>query len=148
DDGPPRRAVLPVVIALTAETAGSMIAQWRQDPWLAVPVALGLAIARTARPEPGHLLWMAVDLLSTGLDDDDVFADLVDVTGITDLLAAPGAVAMAVGLDHPHTREVLRLMVDHLDDRALAGQLRRALTKGKAARISKTRPPATPMPGL
>jgi hypothetical protein len=149
DEGPLRRAVLPVVIALAAEAAGSMIAAWRKDPWLAVPVALGLAAAsRASQPEPGHLLWMAVDLLSTTLDDDDVFADLMDVTSIADLLAAPGAVAAAVGLDHPHTREVLRLLVDHVDDRALARQLRRALTKDKPARTQKTRPSVTPMPGL
>lgn len=45
DEGPVRRSVLPVVISLVAEAAGSMIMAWRQDPWLAVPVELGLAIA-------------------------------------------------------------------------------------------------------
>jgi hypothetical protein len=149
DEGPLRRAVLPVVIGLAAEAAGSMITMWQQDPWLAVPVALGLAVVSPAsQPEPGHLVWMAVDLLSTCLDDDDAFSDLVDVTGIADQLAAPGGVALGVGLDHPHTREVLRLLVDHVDDRALARQLRRALTKGKPPRTPKTRPPATPLPGL
>ena len=149
EEGPLRRAVLPVVIALVAQTAGSMIEAWRQDPWLAVPVALGLAVASPiAQPEPAHLLWMAVDLLSAGLDDDDAFADLVDVTGIADVLGGPGAIDVAVGLDHPHTREVLRLLVDHVDDRTLAKQLRRALTKGKPTRTPKTRPSATPLPGL
>jgi hypothetical protein len=91
---------------------------------------------------------MAVDMLSTSLDDDDAFADLVDATGIADLLNAPGGLAVAVGLDHPHTREVLRLLVDHLEDRALARQLRRALTKDKPARRPRTRPSAAPLPGL
>lgn len=149
DEGPLRRAVLPVVIALTAEAAGSMVTAWQQDPWLAVPVALGLAIASgTAQPEPGHLVWMAVDLLSAGLGDEDAFADLVDIVGITDLLTAPGAVAVAVGLDHPHTREVLRLLADHLDDRALARQLRQALTRGKPPRTPQTRLSVMPLPGL
>ena len=149
DEGPLRRAALPFVIALASQAAESMITQWQEDPWLAVPVALGLAAAsRAPQPAPGHLLWMAVDMLSTSADDDDAFADLVDATGVADLLAAPGAVAAAVGLDHPHTREVLRLLVDHLDDRALAKQLRRALTKDKPGRTPKPRPSAVPLPGL
>jgi hypothetical protein len=140
DEGPLRRAALPFVIALASQAAESMITQWQEDPWLAVPVALGLAAAsRAPQPAPGHLLWMAVDMLSTGLDDDDAFADLVDATGVADLLAAPGAVAAAVDLNHPHTREVLRLLVDHLEDRALARQLRRALTLDKPRRRPKTR---------
>jgi hypothetical protein len=149
EEGPLRRAALPFVIAVASETAGSMITQWQEDPWLAVPVALGLAAASGApRPAAGHLLWMAVDMLSTSLDDDDAFADLADVTGVAELLAAPGAVAVAVGLDHPHTREVLRLLVDHVEDRALARQLRRALTKDRPGRRPKTRPSAVPFPGL
>jgi hypothetical protein len=51
-------------------------------------------------------------------------------------------------LDHPHTREVLRLVVDHVDDRALAKQLRRALTKGKPSRTPKTRLSPAPLPDL
>lgn len=149
DEGPLRRAALPFVIALTSQAAESMITEWQEDPWLAVPVALGLAAAsRTPHPAPGHLLWMAVDMLSTSLDDDDAFADLMDATGVADLLATPGAVAAAVGLVHPHTREALRLLADHLEDRALARQLRRALTKDKPARKPKPRPSAVPLPGL
>ncbi|HVN13280.1 MAG TPA: hypothetical protein VMT69_14380 [Kineosporiaceae bacterium] len=149
DQGPLRRAALPFVIALASQAAESMITEWQQDPWLAVPVALGLAAASHAsQPAPGHLLWMAVDMLSTSLDDDDAFADLVGASGVADLLAAPGAVPAAVGLNHPHTREVLRLLVDHLPDRALARQLRRALTKDKPARTPKTRPSAAPLLGL
>ena len=91
---------------------------------------------------------MEVDMLSTGLDDDDAFADLVDATGVAELLAGPGGLAVAVGLDHPHTRQVLRLLVDHLDDRTLARQLRRALPTGKPRRTMKTRPSAFPLPGL
>ncbi|HEX2809006.1 MAG TPA: hypothetical protein VHN80_22810, partial [Kineosporiaceae bacterium] len=149
DEGPLRRAALPLVIALASQAAASMIPEWQQDPWLAVPVALGLAAAsRASQPAPGHLLWMAVDMLSTSLDDVDEFADLVDATSIADLLATPGGLAVAVGLDHPHTRQVLRLLVDHLEDRTLARQLRRALPKDKAARRPKTRPSAFPLPGL
>ena len=73
-------------------------------------------------------------MLSTGLDDDDAFADLVDLTGVADLLAEPGGPAVAVGLDHPRTREVLRLLVEHLDDRKLAQQLRRSLAPNKLRR--------------
>jgi hypothetical protein len=91
---------------------------------------------------------MAVDMLSMRLDDDDAFADLVDATGVADLLTVPGGLAVAVGLDHPHTRQVLRLLVDHLDGRALARQLRRALTKDKPGRTQRTRPSAFPLPGL
>jgi hypothetical protein len=138
-----------LVIALASQAAESMITEWQEDPWLAVPVALGLAAAsRAPQPVPGHLLWMAVDMLSTSLDDDDAFAELVDATGIADLLTAPGGLSVAVGLDHPHTPETLRLLVDHLEDRALARQLRRALTKDKPGRRPKTRPSAAPLPGL
>jgi hypothetical protein len=81
DQGPLRRAALPLVIALASQAAEPMITEWQQDPWLAVPVALGLAAtSRAPQPAPGHLLWMAVDMLSMGLDDDDAFADLVDAT--------------------------------------------------------------------
>jgi hypothetical protein len=85
---------------------------------------------------------MAVDMFSTGLDDDDAFADLVDAASVADLLTALGGLAVAVGLDHPHTPEVLRLLVDHLQERTLARQLRRVLPKYKPARTPKARPSA------
>jgi hypothetical protein len=114
EHAPLRRAVVPFVVGLVAQAAEPMIAEWEQDPWLAVPVALGLAaVSGASQPAPEHMLWMAVDMLSTCLDDDDEFADLVEATGVVDLLAAPGGVAAAAGLDHPHAREVLRPLVDH-----------------------------------
>ena len=106
-EAPLRRIALPLVIAVVSQAAEPMIEEWRQDRWLAVPVGLGLAAATgAAQPLPGHLLWMAVDMLSTGLGDDE-FADLVHLTGVADLL------------------------VEHSDDRKLAQQLRRSLAPNK-----------------
>jgi hypothetical protein len=48
DEGPLRRAALPLVIALASQAAESMITEWQEDPWLTVPVALGLAAASKA----------------------------------------------------------------------------------------------------
>jgi hypothetical protein len=91
---------------------------------------------------------MAVDMLSMGLDDDDTFAELMDATGVDDQLAAPGAVAVAVGLKHPRARQVLERLIEHLADRALARRLKRALAQTKPKRTPK-RPPEVPsLPGL
>jgi hypothetical protein len=149
DQGPLRRTVLPLVIAVAFQAAESMIPQWQQDPWLTAPVSLALAAASQARrPATEHLLWMAVDLLSMGLDDDDAFSELVDATGVDEQLAAPGGVAVAVGLKHPRSRQVLGLLIEHLADRALAGRLKRALAQTKPKRTPK-RPPEVPsLPGL
>lgn len=147
DQGPLRRTVLPLVIAIAFQAAESMIPQWQQDPWLTAPVSLALAATSQARqPAAEYLLWMAVDLLSMGLDDDDAFAELVDATGVDEQLAAPGAVAVA--LKHPRARQVLGLLIEHLADRALAGRLKRALARTKPKRTPK-RPPEVPsLPGL
>jgi hypothetical protein len=149
DKGPLRRTMLPFVIAVVVEAAESMIPRWQQDPWLTVPVNLALAGTSKARqPAAEDLLWMAVDMLSMGLDDDDVFAELIDATGVDDALAAPGAVGVAVGLKHPHTRPVLGMLIEHLDDRALAGRLKRALAQTKPKRTLKRRPEVPSLPGL
>jgi hypothetical protein len=149
DQGPLRRTVLPLVIAVVFEAADSMIPQWQQDPWLAVPVGLALAATSQARrPATEHLLWMAVDMLSMDLDDDDAFAELIDATGVADQLAAPGAIAVAVGLKHPRTRQVLGLLIEHLQDRALARQLKRALAQTQPKRTPKRHPAVAPLPGL
>jgi hypothetical protein len=149
DQGPLRRVVLPLVVMVIFEAAESMIPQWQQDPWLAGPVNLALAAtALDQRPAMEYLLWMAVDMLSMGLDDDDTFAELMDATGVDDQLAAPGAVAVAVGLKHPRARQVLERLIEHLADRALARRLKRALAQTKPKRTPK-RPPEVPsLPGL
>ena len=155
---PFRRLAAPLAgLALAAtlvacSTAGGVATGSAGPIETTAPSADAATTCPTAQPEPAHLLWMAVDLLSAGLDDDDAFAGLVDATGIADVLPAPDAIDIAVGLDHPHTSEVLRLLADHLDDQRLAKQLRRALTKAKAKakvpRTPKTRPPGTSLPGL
>jgi hypothetical protein len=89
---------------------------------------------------------MAVDMLSTSLDDDDAFADLVDATSVADLLAGPGCLAVAVGLDHPHNPQVLRLLIDHLQDRTLASRGGSCPRTG-LGETPKTRPSALPLPG-
>jgi len=149
EEGPLRRVALPIVIALTAESAGSLLARWQEDPWLAAPVALGLAAAsRAPQPPAGSLLWMAVDMLSTSLDDADAFADLADVTGIADLLAEPGAVTVAVGVEHPQAREVLQLLAGNLENRALARQLLRAIAADKPRRAPRARRSTARLRGL
>jgi hypothetical protein len=149
DKGPLHRTVLPLVIAVVFEAAESMIPQWQQDPWLAGPVSLALAATSQAqRPATAHLLWMAVDMLSMGLDDDDAFAELIDATGVDDQLAAPGAVAVAVGLKHPRARQVLGRLIEHLADRALARRLERALAQTQSKRTPKRHPAVPSLPGL
>ena len=149
DQGPLRRTVLPLVIAIVFQAAESMIPQWQQDPWLAVPITLALAAtSQTRQPAPEHLLWMAVDTLSMGLADDDEFAELIDATAVADQLAAPDAIAVAVALKHPLTRQVLGLLLEHLQDRALARKLKRALAQTQPKRTPKPHPADPSLPGL
>lgn len=56
-----------------------MLDEWQRDPWLAAPVVIGRYTAGQG-PERSlaHLLWMAVDALSLGPDDEDGFAQLMD----------------------------------------------------------------------
>lgn len=137
DAGPMRRAVLPTVIGLVAEAAGPILREWKDDPWVAAPVALGrYLVQRGPQPTVAQFLWLAVDALSMGLDDEDEFVDLMESTQVEVTLAEPGAIALAPRLDHPRTREVLRLLVRHLEDRQLAGRLRRALHGGAGGRGS------------
>ena len=72
----------------------------------------------------------------------------IDATGVDDQLAAPGAVAVAVGLKHPQVRPVLGLLIEHLHDRALAGRLKRALAQTKPKRMPKRHPAVPSLPGL
>jgi hypothetical protein len=125
-----------------------MITEWQDDPWLTVPVALGLAAASEApQPAPACCGWQwtcsrqAWTMMTCSPTSWTPPAS-------PSCWPRPGGIAVAVGLDHPHTRQVLRLLVDHLDDRAPARQLRRALPTGKPRRTMKTRPSAFPLPGL
>jgi hypothetical protein len=149
DKAPLRRTVLPLVLAVAFAAAESMIPQWQQDPWLTAPITLALAATSQARqPATEHLLWMAVDMLSMGLDDDDAFAELIDATGVDDQLATPGAIAVAVALKHPRARQVLGRLIEHLADRALARRLKRALAQTQPKRTPKRHPAVPSLPGL
>ncbi len=105
DEGPARRSVLPVVVGVAAAAAAAMLDEWQRDPWLAAPVVIGRYTAGQG-PEPSlaHMLWMAVDALSLGLDDEDGFAELMDSTPVAEMLAAPGGTATAVAREHPPMR--------------------------------------------
>jgi hypothetical protein len=137
-EGSARRSVLPLVAGVAAVAAPAMLDEWQQDPWLTAPITLGRhAAGQGPEPSPYHLLWMAVDALSLGLNDEEAFDDLIDSTQVSELLAAPGALATAVTLDHPHSREVLRRLAQELQDLGLARELRRAL--GERPRSPRTK---------
>jgi hypothetical protein len=133
DPGPARRSVLPAVIGVVAETkgAGPLLEEWQAHPMLAAPVAVGrFAVGQGPRPTAEQALWIAVDALSMAVDDEESFAELADLLEVGSLLAAPGGVGVAQRLRHPRARDVLRVLVRHLDDETLAVRLRRAL-KGR-----------------
>ncbi len=131
EDGPARRGVLPTVLGAAGQRVAPVLDAATGDPWLA-PV---LAVARYQLglgPEPslGQLLWLIVDGLSPTLDDPDAFAEELQDSPLEELLAQHSAFAEAVGLDHPHAREVLQAAAPQLDD----PDLRRALRKALAGR--------------
>lgn len=140
--GPVRRSVLPAVIGVVGEAGAPMLEEWQADPWLKAPVAVGRFSAGLGpQPTLAQFLWMAVDVLSMGLDDEDDFTGLMDAVQVEAMLAEPGAIAAARDLDHPQAREVLQLLVGSLEDRDLARRLRKALN-GRAVgtrRSSQTR---------
>lgn len=130
-DGPPRRAVLPGVLAAAGPRVIPVLDAVRNDPWVAAIVALtrhilGLGPDLTQAQQ----LWLAVDGLSQLTDDPDEFAEAVKDTELGELLAEPDAVATAVRLDHPRAVEVLRAVAPHLEDPALSRALRKALVGG------------------
>lgn len=133
EHGPARRQTLRTVLAAAGPrtpTLGTVLDAVGTDPWLEATLAM-VRHEISAGPEPStaHLLWLAVDALSTRLDDPDAFADDVADSPLTELLAEPGMLTTALTLHHPATREVLRAAAPHLDDPDLTRGLRRALTR-------------------
>jgi hypothetical protein len=130
-DGPPRRAVLPGVLAAAGPRVIPVLDAVRNDPWVSAVVALTRCILGLG-PEltQAQRLWIMVDGLSLLTDDPDGFAEAVEDAELGELLAEPDAVAAAVRLDHPSAAEVLRAAALHLEDPALSRALRRALAGG------------------
>jgi hypothetical protein len=138
DDGPGRRSVLPAVLIAAGPRVASLLDGWRGDPWLSAPSAVAREVLDLG-PEPtlGQRLWLAVDALCSDLDDPDDFEESLADVPLIALLTEPGGVRAALALDHPLTREVLRLAAAHLDDPVLVRQLRKAVSRTKSAGPSK-----------
>jgi hypothetical protein len=130
EDGPVRRALLPGLLYAAGPRVASVLDGVQGDPWLSAVVAVARDLLGVGpQVTLAQRLWLAVDGLYLDVDDDlDDFEEALQDSDLPELLAEPGAVAAAVGLDHPHTREVLRAAAPHLEDPQLKRSLRKALT--------------------
>ena len=128
EEGPGRRSVLPLVLAAAGERAVPAMNAVRGDPWL-TPILAVVRYGLGAGPEPtlADLMWLAVDMLGRALGDEEWFADEFADSPLAEMLAQPGAVAVAAGLRHPRARDVLRAAAPLLADPQLGQALRKAL---------------------
>jgi hypothetical protein len=131
EDGPPRRAVLPALLCAAGPRVAPLLDEVCSDQWLsAVVSAVRHALELGPGPTRSQRLWLAVDALCLLHDDGEDLDDAVAELGLEGLLGGSGAIATAVGLDHPRAHEMLWAVVPHLEDHELGRALRRALAAG------------------
>jgi hypothetical protein len=132
DQGPDRRLVLGALLRHVGPRVAPLLDTLATDPWLSALVA-DARYELDLGPEPtlAEELWLIVDGISATLDgDDQEKVEAVEDSDILEFLRLPGALDAAQTLSHPHTRYVLRLVVEVSGDRRLAQELRRVIESG------------------
>jgi Plasmid pRiA4b ORF-3-like protein len=127
--GPVRRSVLQLVLAAAGERAAPVLDDLAGDPWLgAAASSVAHILGLGPPPSLADELWLAIDSLSSVLDEDeDEQAEIIEGSRILELLGRPDGLATAVALAHPYTRAGLQLVSGWIDDPTLAGQLQFAI---------------------